>query len=96
MQWLQSRRTTELFEEVFIRCNPGYLRQVSPLLALSTGAVVSADLERNTPERLVWLDAVLTSVNPNVSRFPFSVSCSADLLIGCGYSGYCAKDHGCS
>jgi hypothetical protein len=67
MQWLQSRRTTELFEEVFIRCNPGYLRQVSPLLALSTGAVVSADLERNTPERLVWLDAVLTSVNPNVS-----------------------------
>ncbi|OAL01957.1 hypothetical protein IQ06DRAFT_346561 [Phaeosphaeriaceae sp. SRC1lsM3a] len=65
MQWLQSRRTAELFDEVFIRCNPGYIRQVSPLLALSAGAVVSADLDRNTPERLVWLDAVLTSVNPN-------------------------------
>jgi hypothetical protein len=78
MQWLQSRRTTELFEEVFIRCNPGYLRQVSPLLALSTGAVVSADLDRNTPERLVWLDAVLTSVNPNVSLCKFPLPSSAD------------------
>jgi hypothetical protein len=67
MQWLQSQRTAELFDAVFIRCNPGYLRQVSPLLALSAGAVVSADLDRNTPERLAWLEAVLTSVDPNVS-----------------------------
>jgi hypothetical protein len=67
MQWLQSRRTAELFDEVFIRCNPSYIRQVSPLLALSAGAVVSGNLDRNTVERLVWLDAVLTSVNPNVS-----------------------------
>jgi hypothetical protein len=85
MQWLQSRRTTELFEEVFIRCNPGYLRQVSPLLALSTGAVVSADLEHNTPERLVWLDAVLTSVNPNVSCSVPCVSLSTDMPTGCGH-----------
>jgi len=68
MQWLQSRRTTELFDEVFIRCNPAYLRQVSPLLALSTGAVVSDALDRNTQERLVWLDAVLSSVDPHVSH----------------------------
>jgi regulator of replication initiation timing len=86
MQWLQSRRTTELFEEVFIRCNPGYLRQVSPLLALSTGAVVSADLDRNTPERLVWLDAVLTSVNPNVSLCKFPLPSSADYFTGRRYS----------
>ncbi|KAF2826460.1 hypothetical protein CC86DRAFT_30125 [Ophiobolus disseminans] len=64
MQWLQSQRTVELFDEVFIHCNPAYLRQVSPLLALSTGAVVSDALERNTQQRLVWLDAVLSSVNP--------------------------------
>jgi hypothetical protein len=67
MQWLQSPRTADLFDQLFIRCNPAYIQNVSPLLALSTGAVVSADLERNTPERLTWLDAVLTSVNPNVS-----------------------------
>jgi WD40 repeat protein len=68
MQWLQSRRTTEIFDQVFVRCNPAYLRQVSPLLALSTGAVVSDALDRSLPERLVWLDAVVTSVNPNVRR----------------------------
>lgn len=65
MQWLQSGRTAELFNSVFVRCNPTYLSQVSPLLVLSTGAVVSEALERNLRERLVWLDAVLQSVNPN-------------------------------
>jgi WD40 repeat protein len=68
MQWLQSRRTGELFDEVFIHCHPGYIRHVSPLLALSAGAVVSADLDHNTPERLGWLEAVLTSVNPTVNE----------------------------
>ncbi|OAL55369.1 hypothetical protein IQ07DRAFT_627496 [Pyrenochaeta sp. DS3sAY3a] len=66
MQWLQSSRTTELFDSVFNRCNPSYLNQVSPLLALSTGAVVSDSLDRNLSGRLVWLDAVLQSVNPNM------------------------------
>jgi hypothetical protein len=36
------------------------------LLALSTGAVVSDALDNNLPERLRWLEAVLSSVNPNV------------------------------
>jgi hypothetical protein len=67
MKWLQSSRTTDLFDALFIRCNPTYIRQVSPLLALSTGAVVSQDLGRHTQERLIWLDAVLTSVDPHVS-----------------------------
>jgi hypothetical protein len=78
MQWLQSRRTSELFDEVFIRCNPSYIRQVSPLLALSAGAVVSGNLNRNTSERLVWLDAVLTSVNPNVRFYRLFILCSTD------------------
>jgi hypothetical protein len=65
MQWLQSPRSAALFDAVFVRCDPAYLRQVSPLLALSTGAVVSESLGRNLTERLVWLNAVFTSVNPN-------------------------------
>jgi hypothetical protein len=69
MQWLQSPRSTALFDSVFVRCDPAYLNQVSPLLALSTGAVVSENLGRNLTERLVWLNAVFQSVNPNVS-FP--------------------------
>lgn len=68
MLWLQSSRSNELFDTVFVRCNPAYLDHVSPLLALSTGAVVTNSLEKNLPERLVWLDAVLKNVDPNVSN----------------------------
>jgi hypothetical protein len=67
MMWLQSPRSSALFDSVFVRCDPSYLSQVSPLLALSTGAVVSDSLGRNLTERLMWLDAVLRSVNANVS-----------------------------
>jgi hypothetical protein len=67
MQWLQSPRSAALFDAVFVHCDPNYLSQVSPLLALSTGAVVSESLERNLTQRLVWLNAVFQSVNPNVS-----------------------------
>ncbi|RMZ67063.1 wd40 yvtn repeat-like-containing domain [Pyrenophora seminiperda CCB06] len=65
MMWLQSSRTHELYERVFIRCDPSYLSQVSPLIALSTGAVVSENLGRQLPERLRWLDAMFKSVNPS-------------------------------
>jgi len=65
MQWLQSDRCTELFDEVFVRWNPSYLSQMSPLLILSTGAIVSGALERNLPERLDWLETVLRSINPH-------------------------------
>ncbi|ORY01494.1 hypothetical protein BCR34DRAFT_493817 [Clohesyomyces aquaticus] len=65
MQWLQSPRSVELFDTVFVRCNPAYLNQVSALLALSTGAVVTETLEQHVPERLIWLEAVLASVDPN-------------------------------
>lgn len=65
MQWLQSGRSGELFDEVFVRWNPSYLSQMSPLLILSTGAIVSGALERNLPERLDWLETVLRSINPH-------------------------------
>jgi hypothetical protein len=80
MQWLQSSRPQDLFDAIFVRCDPSYLTQVSPLLALSTGAVVSEPLDRNLPERLVWLDAVLNSVNPNVS---LTLSSASTLLTKC-------------
>jgi len=70
MQWLQSPRSNELFDTVFVRCNPGYLERVSPLLALSTGAVVTNTLENNLTARLVWLDTVLKNVDPMVSHHP--------------------------
>jgi hypothetical protein len=77
MRWLQSPRCNELFDAVFVKCDPGYLGHVSPLLALSTGAVVTNVLENNLAARLVWLDTVLKNVNPMVSR------CSFRLFYGC-------------
>ncbi|KAF2640792.1 hypothetical protein P280DRAFT_427066, partial [Massarina eburnea CBS 473.64] len=65
MQWLQSTRSDDLFDTVFVRCNPQYLDHVTPLLALSTGAVVTNALDRNLAERLIWLAAVLRNVNPH-------------------------------
>ncbi|KAJ4336932.1 hypothetical protein N0V95_008481 [Ascochyta clinopodiicola] len=81
MQWLQSPRTDELFDAIFVRCNPGYLRQVSPLLVLSTGAVVSEPLDRNLSERLAWLDAVLQSVNPHDNEIRDIVPKIMDVMI---------------
>ncbi|KAF2202310.1 hypothetical protein GQ43DRAFT_315222 [Delitschia confertaspora ATCC 74209] len=64
MMWLQSTHTAELFDRVFVSCNPAYLSQVSTLLALSTGAVVTESLETHLAERMIWLEAVLSNVNP--------------------------------
>jgi hypothetical protein len=70
MKWLQSNRTSELFNTVFVKCNPAYLSHVSPLLNLSTGAVVTDSLDQNLMERLIWLDCVLKNVDPHV-RAPY-------------------------
>jgi hypothetical protein len=67
MQWVQSANSNELFDTVFIKCNPGYLGQIAPLLILSTGAVVTTSLQENLVERLAWLEAVLRNIDPNVS-----------------------------
>jgi WD40 repeat protein len=76
MRWLQSNRTSEVFNEVFVKYNPAYLSRVSPLLNLSTGAVVTDSLEQNLTERLIWLDAVLKNVDPRVSG-PVSLEVSS-------------------
>ncbi|OCK77962.1 hypothetical protein K432DRAFT_303017 [Lepidopterella palustris CBS 459.81] len=64
MTWLQSGRTAEIFDDIFVRCDPAYLAHVSPLVALSTAAVVTEPLHKNVLERLVWLDCVLNYIDP--------------------------------
>lgn len=64
MQWLQSPRQTQLFDNLFVRCNPAYIGSLTPLVALSVSAAVSSSLETNTAERLMWLDAVFASIDP--------------------------------
>ncbi|KAH7046750.1 hypothetical protein B0J12DRAFT_711689 [Macrophomina phaseolina] len=62
--WLQSPRQTELFDNLFVRCNPAYIHNLTPLVALSVSAAVSSSLETNVPERLMWLDTVFGSIDP--------------------------------
>ena len=46
-----------------MRVNPQYLAQVSPLVALSVSAAITATFETNTAHRLDWLAAVLRLLN---------------------------------
>ncbi|CAF9928860.1 hypothetical protein IMSHALPRED_007763 [Imshaugia aleurites] len=64
VMWLQSGQQVALFDNLFVRCNPGYLGQASPLVVLSVGAAVTASLATNVMERLSWLETVFRSVNP--------------------------------
>ncbi|KAF2085835.1 hypothetical protein K490DRAFT_45887 [Saccharata proteae CBS 121410] len=67
IMWLQSPRQSELFDSLFVRCNPAYIQSLSPLVALSVSAAVSASLETHVMERLHWLDAVFSNINPRDS-----------------------------
>lgn len=48
-----------------MRVNPQYLEQVTPLVALSVSAAVTASFESNVDARLHWLSEVLSQININ-------------------------------
>lgn len=65
-QWLAaSHRDTQrdLFDALFIRTNPLFLRQVKPLAALSVAVAVTASFETNLKERLEWLESILQGLD---------------------------------
>lgn len=62
-QWLQSNRQGELFDKIFVRVNPRYLEKVTPLVALSVSAAITASFETHVDERLSWLSTVLSVVH---------------------------------
>ncbi|KAK3671670.1 hypothetical protein LTR78_008403 [Recurvomyces mirabilis] len=63
VRWLQSANQAALFDNLFVRVNPQYLQRVSPLVALSVSAALTATLDTNTKERLEWLKVVLSQMN---------------------------------
>ncbi|KAL8829117.1 MAG: hypothetical protein Q9170_006307 [Blastenia crenularia] len=67
IQWLQSEFQNYIFDGYLAALNPGYLRELSPLLNLSVGAAVTSSLETKLAERLTWLEAVFSTIRPNVS-----------------------------
>ncbi|KAK0835430.1 hypothetical protein LTR02_012529 [Friedmanniomyces endolithicus] len=63
IEWLQSPSQAALFDNLFVRVNPAYLQQVTPLVALSVSAALTASLDSNISQRLEWLDTVLRLID---------------------------------
>ncbi|KAK8171127.1 hypothetical protein BKA80DRAFT_305927 [Phyllosticta citrichinensis] len=65
IMWLHSPRQAKLFDELFVHCNPAYVMNLSPLVALSVSAAVTSSLDKNVLERLMWLETVYNCINPS-------------------------------
>nr|POF17523.1 uncharacterized protein c20g4.08 [Quercus suber] len=63
IQWLQSNRQSQLFDDLFVRVNPQYLRTVSPLVTLSVSAAITASFDTYLDQRLEWLVNVLEFIH---------------------------------
>ncbi|DAA79434.1 TPA_exp: Uncharacterized protein A8136_0207 [Trichophyton benhamiae CBS 112371] len=71
IKWLQSSQQSELFSNLFVNYNPSYLGSLSPVVALSVSAAVTASMDTHIMERLNWLQHVLRTVNisdPSISE----------------------------
>lgn len=54
-----------MFDLIFVRVNPRYLEQVSPLVALSVSAAITASFGSYVEQRLDWLATVLNNIDMN-------------------------------
>ncbi|CAK3976639.1 hypothetical protein DOTSEDRAFT_123822 [Lecanosticta acicola] len=63
IQWISSDRQAEIFDRLFVRVDPDYLRQVSPLVALTVSAALTSSFDTNLKERLDWLGRVLAQID---------------------------------
>jgi hypothetical protein len=68
VRWLQSGRSIELFDKLFVNYTPDYLQNaVSPLVAFSVGITVANSFEHNIHARLDWIHTALNTVDTRVS-----------------------------
>jgi hypothetical protein len=68
VRWLQSSRSIELFDRLFVNYTPDYLRhEVSPLVAFSVGITVANSFENNVQARLDWIYVSLDTIDTRVS-----------------------------
>ncbi|QIX01390.1 hypothetical protein AMS68_006907 [Peltaster fructicola] len=81
IKWLQSPQQAELFDNLFVRINPVYLRQVSPLIALSVSAAVTSSFDSTVAKRLEWLSSVLDNMDINDPEIRDVIPKIMDVLI---------------
>lgn len=97
LQWLQSPRQADLFDNLFVRVNPEFLISLSPIVALTVAVTVSTSLETNVLDRIAWLEVIISTMDVRVCAIePRSVSrtnyCFAPAS---GNSSGCARCLGC-
>ncbi|KAI9859233.1 MAG: hypothetical protein M1813_007007 [Trichoglossum hirsutum] len=65
VMWLQSGiRQAELFDRIFARQGPGFVRSLSPLVMLSVAAAITTSFESFPVEYLQWLENILLAMDP--------------------------------
>ncbi|KAI9785510.1 MAG: hypothetical protein M1839_009251 [Geoglossum umbratile] len=65
VMWLQSGpRQAELFDRIFARQGPGFVRSLSPLVMLSVAAAITTSFDSFPMERLQWLENILLVMDP--------------------------------
>ena len=68
IKWLQSSEPGRLFDDLFSRYTPDYLRtDVSPLVAFSIGVTVANSLTTKIKQRLDWIDVSFDLIDFKVS-----------------------------
>ncbi|KAM3077393.1 hypothetical protein ACMFMG_006740 [Clarireedia jacksonii] len=62
VRWLQTGREQEFFARYFCRFSPKFIQELSPLLLLSLGAIITMELADELMEqRLAWTETILGS-----------------------------------
>ncbi|PGH32982.1 hypothetical protein GX50_04196 [[Emmonsia] crescens] len=62
IRWIQSSQQADLFNNLFVKIDPAFLSNLSPLVVLSVSAAVTASFETNVMDRLNWLERVFQTV----------------------------------
>ncbi|OJD20056.1 hypothetical protein AJ78_00073 [Emergomyces pasteurianus Ep9510] len=62
IRWIQSSQQADLFNNLFVKLDPSFLSNLSPLVVLSVSAAVTSSFEANVMDRLNWLERVFRTV----------------------------------
>ncbi|OAX82515.1 hypothetical protein ACJ72_03137 [Emergomyces africanus] len=62
IRWIQSSQQAALFNNLFVKLDPSFLSNLSPLVVLSVSAAVTSSFETNVMDRLNWLERVFQTV----------------------------------
>ncbi|KAI9718852.1 MAG: hypothetical protein M1828_006541 [Chrysothrix sp. TS-e1954] len=72
IKWLQSSRQAELFDKLFAKYSPTYMRELSQMVVLSTVAAASTSFEDHLGQRLAYLEMAMSCIDaesPDITSY---------------------------